>query len=71
MKAITAPNTRSIDYINRHVGPYVWNNYFHALTTAGARSVAACFWPLHFVASLLSDGVSGSIWNGQRCFMPS
>src|ERR1700745_954682 len=52
VEAITAPGTQTVDCVYREPGAPVWNNYFHAFATAGARSVAGCLLFLHSVLSL-------------------
>src|ERR1700745_3332799 len=52
VEAITAPGTQTVDCVYREPGTPVWNNYFHAFATAGARSVAGCLLFLHSVLSL-------------------
>ena len=49
---ITAPCTRSIDFICRQLGSSVWDNYLHALVTTGTRSIAVFLWFRHSVVTL-------------------
>jgi hypothetical protein len=52
MEAITALDAGSDDFVRGKLGSYVWNNYFHAFATTGARSVAVFLWFLHTVVIL-------------------
>ena len=61
VEAITAPGTQTVDCVYREPGAPVWNRYFHALATAGARSVAVCLRLFHFVARLESRDSSSRL----------